>query len=42
MEPRTIISDPASYRSLRRLFSEQQDGELVIATDNDPEGELIL
>jgi DNA topoisomerase-1 len=41
MEPRTIISDSASYRSLRRLFSEQQDGELVIATDNDPEGELI-
>jgi DNA topoisomerase-1 len=38
---RTVVSDHRSYRSLRRLIDDHPGAELVIATDNDPEGELI-
>jgi len=38
-EFRNVISDERSYRELEKAFKE--DGVLVVATDNDPEGELI-
>ncbi|HDD40612.1 MAG TPA: type IA DNA topoisomerase [Nitrososphaeria archaeon] len=38
---RFVIRDEKIYRSLKRTFLENREATLVIATDNDPEGELI-
>ncbi|MEM1770181.1 MAG: toprim domain-containing protein, partial [Nitrososphaerota archaeon] len=40
-EFKTVIRDSKMYRELVRYFSNNYVEELVIATDNDPEGELI-
>jgi len=40
-ELRLIVRDKKTYYSLKRAFSENKLATLVIATDNDPEGELI-
>jgi len=38
---RLIVRDEKAYHSLKRAFLENKEAILVIATDNDPEGELI-
>ncbi|MEM4590216.1 MAG: type IA DNA topoisomerase [Nitrososphaerota archaeon] len=38
---RLVTSDERSYRRIRNLLAENGDGVLVVATDNDHEGELI-
>lgn len=38
-EFRSIVSDERSYKELEKVF--KKDGTLIIATDNDSEGELI-
>jgi len=38
---RLVIRDKKTYHSLKRAFLENKEATLVIATDNDPEGELI-
>jgi len=40
-ELRLIVRDRETYHLLKRAFSENKLATLVIATDNDPEGELI-
>jgi len=36
-----VVVDQEAYNLLKKKFSENKDATLVIATDNDPEGELI-
>ncbi|MCS7146474.1 MAG: DNA topoisomerase [Nitrososphaerota archaeon] len=38
---RLVVADGHSYKRLMKLFSSTKDGILVVATDNDHEGELI-
>ncbi len=38
---RTIVRDERAYRELGQIFKDKEVEELVIATDNDSEGELI-
>lgn len=38
---RLVVSDEYSYRRVREVFTKIRDGILVVATDNDHEGELI-
>lgn len=38
---RSIISDHRSYYEIKKLFTQHAEKVLVVATDNDPEGDLI-